>query len=64
MTISRLILLKIKNVLDKICRENQNTRFMLNNFLPKIAHFMICLKYGGGRKAANDNMTARYMLDK
>ena len=32
MTIFRCILLRIRNVSDKICRENQNKHFMLNNF--------------------------------
>ena len=36
MTISRWILLRIRNVLNKTCRENQNTHFMFYNFLPKI----------------------------
>jgi hypothetical protein len=31
MTISRLILLIMRNVSDKSCRENQNTYFMVNN---------------------------------
>jgi len=30
--ISRSFLLRIKNVSDKSCRENQNTHFMCNNF--------------------------------
>ena len=38
MTISRRILLRMRNVLDKICREI--THFIFNNFLPKIAPFM------------------------
>jgi hypothetical protein len=25
------------NILDKLCRENQNTHFMFNNVFPKIA---------------------------
>jgi len=29
----------MRNVLEKICRENQNTHFMLNNF-SKIVQFM------------------------
>ena len=29
---SRPVLLRMKNVSDKSCRENQNTHFMLNNF--------------------------------
>jgi len=36
MIITCLILLRMRNILDKICRENQNTFFMLNNFLSKI----------------------------
>ena len=28
------------NVLDKLCRENDNTDFMFNNFFPKITPFM------------------------
>jgi hypothetical protein len=32
MTISRWILLRMRNVLNKSCRENQNTHFMLSNF--------------------------------
>ena len=30
--ISRLVLLRMKNVVDKICRENRNTHFMFRNF--------------------------------
>jgi len=30
----------MRNVSDKIYRENQNTHFMFNNFLPKIVSFM------------------------
>ena len=32
MTISRRIILRMINILDKSCRENQNTHFMYNNF--------------------------------
>jgi hypothetical protein len=32
MTVSRLIILRMKNVSTKICRENQNTQFMFRNF--------------------------------
>jgi hypothetical protein len=34
----------MRNVLDKNCRENQNTHFMFNNFFPKIVPFMRCRK--------------------
>jgi hypothetical protein len=40
MIISRWFLLRIRNVSDKSCRENQNTNFMFNNFFPKIVPFM------------------------
>ena len=33
--ISRWIILKMKNVSNKSCRENQNTRFTFSNFFPK-----------------------------
>jgi len=38
--ISRSFLLRMRNVSDKSCRENQNTHFIPNNFLPKIVPFM------------------------
>ena len=40
MTLSRRILLKIGNVSEESCTENQNTHFRLNNFIPKIVPFM------------------------
>jgi hypothetical protein len=40
MTISRQILLRMKNVLDKYYRENQNTHFMFSNVFAKIVPFM------------------------
>jgi hypothetical protein len=40
MTISRWILLRMRNVLDKTCRENQNTHFMFSTFLSIIVPFM------------------------
>ena len=33
--ISRSILLRIRNVSDKRCRENQHTNCMVNNFFPE-----------------------------
>jgi hypothetical protein len=32
MIISRTVLLRMRNVSDKNCRENQNTHFVFNNF--------------------------------
>jgi len=40
MTMSCWILLRMRYVSDKNCKENQNTHFMFNNFLPKILPFM------------------------
>jgi len=37
---SHLIPLRIKNVSDKSCTENQNTHFTFNNFFQKIVPFM------------------------
>jgi len=34
--ISRSFLLGMRNVSDKSCRENQNTHFVFNSFIPKI----------------------------
>jgi hypothetical protein len=44
----------MRNVLDKSCRENQNTHFIFNNFFPKILPFMSNVeKFGGARRATN-----------
>ena len=40
MTISLQILLRMRNISDKSCRENKNTYFMFNNFFSKIVPFM------------------------
>jgi hypothetical protein len=36
MTVSRQIFLRMRNVLEKSCSDNQNTHFMFNTFFPKI----------------------------
>jgi hypothetical protein len=41
MTISRWILLSMRNVSDKSCRKSHNSYFTLNNFFPKTVPFMI-----------------------
>ena len=38
--ICRLVRIKMRNVLDKSCRENQNTHFVFSNFFSKIVPFM------------------------
>jgi hypothetical protein len=40
MTISHLIFLRMRNRSDKICRENQNTHYMLKYSPPKIVPFV------------------------
>jgi len=40
MIISRRIFLRMRNFLDKLCTENQNTYFILNIFFSKIKPFM------------------------
>ena len=40
MIISGSILLGMEKVLDKSCRENQNTHFIFNNVFPNIVPFM------------------------
>jgi len=40
MTISLSVLLRMRNVSDKSCRENQNTHFVFYNFYLKIVPFM------------------------
>ena len=40
MIISSWILLRIRNVADTNCGENQNTRLMFNSFFPEIVLFM------------------------
>jgi len=38
--ISRITVLKTRNVSDKRCRENRNTHFVFSNFFSKIMPFM------------------------
>ncbi len=40
MVIYRCILLAVRNVSDRSCRENQNTHCMFSNFFPKTVQFM------------------------
>jgi len=55
----------MKNVADKSCRGNQNTRFGFNNFFRNcaIGEIMWKIYYRRGQ-ATDDNMVnVRYMLD-
>jgi len=55
----------MRNVLEKTCRQNQNTHFVFKN----IAQISCCLRdnaetFGRARQAADDNMAhAHCMLD-
>ena len=40
MIVSRRIILRMGDVSDESCRENQNAHFIFSNFLPKIVAFM------------------------
>ena len=57
MTISRCILPRMRNVLDKNCRENENTQFCSVTFSRKSWCLWDNVKkiFGGNRDATNDN---------
>jgi hypothetical protein len=61
MIISRWILLRMRNVSDKSCRENQNTHFMFNNLFPRkpCRLWDNVEKYGRVRQATDDNIIRR-----
>jgi hypothetical protein len=66
MTISRSTLLLMRNLWDRICRENQNTHFMRNNcFSRKLRRFWDNVeKCGTAREATDDYIAhAHCMLD-
>jgi hypothetical protein len=63
--IYRSVILKIRNILERSCRENQNTHFMFNNF-PKLCRLWKILweKYCRAGLATDNNMAlAHCMLD-
>jgi hypothetical protein len=60
MIISRWITLRIRNISDKNCRENQNTHFMFNNFFQKSCRLWDNVeKYGRARQDTDDNIIRR-----
>ena len=65
MIISHSVLVRLRNVSDKICRENQNTQFMLKNFFLKNCHLWSNVKKCSRARQATDCDTvhALYMLD-
>ena len=58
MTIYHWILLRMRNVLNKSCRQNQNTHFMFSNFLRKSCY----LWDNVSKNVAHGNIAARCML--
>jgi hypothetical protein len=61
MMISRSIIVRMRNVSHKSCRQNQNTHFIFGNFLLKIVPFMRKCgeKKGRFRQATDDNIIRR-----
>jgi hypothetical protein len=60
MIISRLILLRMKNVSGKNCRENQNTLFLFHKIFPEnCALYEIMRKNNRARQTTDDNITWR-----
>jgi len=59
--ITRPILLRMRNVLDTSCTENQNTHFMFHNPFSEnpSVYEIVCGKYGTAKQATNDNKTRR-----
>jgi hypothetical protein len=64
-TISRLALLRMRYVSDKICRENQNTHIMFNNFIRKSRRLCNNVEKHSRDGKATDGIThAHFVLDK
>ena len=61
MIISRSILIRIRNVSDKSCKENQNTQLTFNNFFfrKSFALWDNVEKYGTAGKATDDSVIRR-----
>ena len=60
MAISCSVLLRMRNVSDKSCRENQNTHFMSNNISRKYCHLWdIVEKCGRARQVTHGNIIRR-----
>jgi hypothetical protein len=59
MTVPHSILLRMGNISDKVCRENQNTHFMFNKiFFPQMSCRYVGneRKYGSTREATDGNI--------
>jgi len=61
--ISRSFLLRMKNVLDKLCRENQKTHFMLHNIYRKLRRLRDNVeKYGRAGQVTDDSMARAHCI--
>jgi hypothetical protein len=61
--ISYSFFLRMRNVSDSSCRENQNTHFVLNNFFSKIVPLWGSVeKYCRARQATDDNVICRMCI--
>ena len=60
MIVSPTFILRIINISDKLCRVNQNSQFMFNNFFPKIVPFM--RKCGITGQATDDSIILRMCI--
>jgi len=66
-TTSRSFLLKVRNVSEKSCRENQNKHFVINKFFKKklchLYEIMWKKKCNAGQATDNNTAHAYWMLD-
>ena len=61
MIMSRWVFLRMTYVSDEICRENNNTRFMIHNlFFRNLCYLWDNVeKYGGAKQTTDGNITRR-----
>jgi hypothetical protein len=64
-TVSRWILLRMRNFSDKSCRENQNTRFNFNIYFSRKSSrlWRTVEKYGRGRQATDGTVIRRMRFE-
>ena len=61
MKITRSFLRRMRNILDKNCRENQNTCLWFNEHFPenRTIYEIMCKNYGTNREVTDDNKIRR-----
>jgi hypothetical protein len=65
MLISHVILLRVRNTSEKMCRENQNTHFISDNLFPDsraVCEIMRGKKYGTDGQATVENIIRRTLF--